>query len=319
MTLPALRPLLCSFHQRTSATITGVLALLRPELLAIPAYGACYPDKPFSLSTALAMALQYRAVEAAQLLGDDSLGPLVASKDDFTIDFEGAIFTILPAALIILLTPYFLRNAFRKAEYMQSGILLWFKMICAVSLFGCEGANIVLWNVLPIFRSNISLAASIFACAGSVCVVVVLYAEHMYSYRPSTFLSIYMSITLLFDIAKIRSYFIRDGMEPIAGLAIAALILKFAIVVLEEVSKRHLVNNQRLQTPLSKESVSGFWNRSLFIWLNSTMRIGFKNILKIESLPLLGPEFDSEVLHSRFRKHWTPGWYSPCVMSPPGC
>ncbi len=260
------------------------------------------------------MALQYRAIEAAQLLGDDSIGPLVASQDDFTIDFEGAVFTIIPAALIIVLTPFFLRNAFRKAEYMQSGMLLWFKMISAICLVGCEGANIVLWNVLPIFRSHTSLAASILACAGSVCVAVVLYAEHMYSYRPSTFLSVYMSITLMFDVAKIRSYFIRDGMEPIAGLAIVTLVLKFAIVVLEEVSKRHLVDSKRLEAPLSKESVSGFWNRSFFLWLNSTMRLGFKNILKVENLPILGPEFDSQDLHTRFRKHWTTGSYSPCAI-----
>jgi hypothetical protein len=257
------------------------------------------------------MSLQYRAAEAALQHGDDSLGPKASGLFDFTLPFEATAFTIGPAAVILLCTPFFLRNAYKASKYMQHGHLLIVKLVCAVALLGCEIANIVLWSVLPIFHTGYTTAASIMSCAGSLCIVIILYAEHMHSYRPSTFLSIFLSITLLFDIVKVRSYFLRDGMVSLAGLAITVLVLKLALVSLEEISKSHLVDKDRLQKPLSRESVSGFWNRAFFLWLNSTLLLGFRKILKVEDLPILGPEFNNEVLHNRFRSHWDMGeWQS---------
>lgn len=253
------------------------------------------------------MALQYRAAEAALLSADDSLGPKASGMFDFTLPFEATAFTIGPVAFLILFTPRFIRNTFKRSKYMQHGLLLVVKLVCAVALVCCEIANIVLWNVLPVFHSSYTTAASIMSVLGSLCILVITYAEHMHSYRPSTFLSVFLSVTLLFDIAKVRSYFLRDGMVLLAGLAVAILVMKLALVVLEEISKSHLVDKDSLPKPLSRESVSGFWNRSFFLWLNSTLLLGFRSILQLEDLPILGPEFNNEVLHNRFRSHWGKG------------
>lgn len=253
------------------------------------------------------MALSYRALGASLARRDGSFGPHEPDIFDFTINFEASFFTILPASCLILIAPILLRKVFRRSQYMQSDLTLWLKVASVAALVGTHVAHIVLWNILPIFCSDISLAASILSCVGALCIAVIVCAKHMYSYQPSVFIGAYLSITLLLDAAKSRSYFLRDGMTSLASLTLAMLALKLIIVILEEVSKLHLLNRRNLPVQLSRESVSGFWNRSLFLWLNSTLALGYKRLLKVEDLQSLGPEFESHGLYNRFQSRWASG------------
>lgn len=134
-----------------------------------------------------------------------------------------------------------------------------------------------------------------------------LLTEHRHSPRPSTLLSVHLSLGVLFDVAMTRSYFRRHGLYALGCLSIVVVILKMAILLLEEVSKRSLVYDQQLRSSLGRESTSGFWSRSLFLWLNSTLCFGFRSIMSVGDLQDLGPELGSARLFAKFQVFWEKG------------
>ncbi|KAJ2978353.1 hypothetical protein NQ176_g3864 [Zarea fungicola] len=237
--------------------------------------------------------------------GDGAFGPQLKGFFDFTLLFEHSILSILPTSVFIVLTPIHVLNLWRRKPCVRPGAFLWLKMLTTLALLSCQIASLVLWAVSSVPRHDLAVAAAVIACVGSFCIFFLLYAEHLYSYRPSTMLSIYLTLIILFDIAKTRSYFLRGDLGSLAGVSVAVTILEFLLLLFQEIPKRRIVTNSRNAMPqLSGEVVSGFWGRALFIWVNATLRLGFRSILRIEDLKDLGPEFSSEHLHSSFEPHW---------------
>lgn len=166
-----------------------------------------------------------------------------------------------------------------------------------------EIINVVLWATSATYRTDIGLAAAILSCISALGVIFILYSEHAHSVQPSTFLSVFFSITIFLDIARTRSYFLREGLVAIGGLSVGIVLLKITIVLLEEISKKRLVTTDAANNA-SYEAFSGFWNRALFLWLNSTFVQGFKTILTVDDLPDLPPELQSEHLANEFFSAW---------------
>lgn len=238
---------------------------------------------------------------------DTHFGPQLPGQFDFTLFFEQVMMAIVPASIIAMAIPFYLRTAVRSARYVRSGYLLWAKLAIGVSLIAVHTATVVLWQMNSLFRSNLALGAAIMSLFASMSITAILYVAHTYSLQPSGFLSVFLSITILFDITVVRSAFRRDGLGAIGALQIAVAILKFVLVLLEEVPKRDLFITERLRRNASSEAVSGFWTRALFLWLNPLMIGGFRQDLTIEGLPDVDEEFDSGLLFDRFTPHWNRG------------
>ncbi|OAA39066.1 ABC transporter, transmembrane domain, type 1 [Metarhizium rileyi] len=225
-----------------------------------------------------------RAIRADR---DDSFGPQLGSQFDFTLLFEHGILTILPASLCIVVAPFYIFHYFRAPVCVSTGVLLWAKLAVLAVLLGVETASLVLWSVSSTFRSDASLAAFSLVCVSTLCVVAAVSLEHRHSFRSSTLISLYLSLTALLDIVKSRSLFLRPHLHAVGGLSAVAAAMKLALVLLQEFSKRTHVKDPVLRKSLSKEATSGIWNRSLFLWLNSTFLLGFRTILRIEDLGAL--------------------------------
>lgn len=243
----------------------------------------------------------------SQLQSDGDLGPQRSGVFDFTLLFQHIFFTIIPAALILFVTPIYIYCIMNQVIIIRRGILFGAKIGLGVALVLLNVAAAVLWARLDFFRTKVSLAATALSCAGSLCVPVIIYAEHRYSFRQSTFLSIFLSVTTLLDLAKTRSCFQHAGLESVGALYIANLVVQFLLILSQEVSKRRLIKAERLELPLGIEAVSGFWNRSLFLWINSTFLLGFHKILGVKDLPPIGPEFNTARLFRAFEPRWKRG------------
>lgn len=180
-------------------------------------------------------------------------------------------------------------------------------------LLGVEIASLGLWSRLPAVRSDASLAALSLVCVGTLCIVAAVGLEHRHSFRSSALISLYLSLTALLDAVKARSLFLRPGarLHAVGGLAAAAAAAKLALVLLQEVSKRTHIKDPALRRSLSKEATSGFWNRSLFLWLNSTFLLGFRSVLRIDDLGSLGDDFSADHLSARFEPVW-----AKCTLPP---
>jgi hypothetical protein len=180
--------------------------------------------------------------------------------------------------------------------------------IVAALLLGAELANTVLTSRDgSSLRNSASIAAAVLSCVSTLSVMAITYAEHCRSLRSSSFLSAFLSITTLFNVARARSYISRGGLGSFGALQIAIAIIKLVLVALEEVSKQSLFQPEQDRSPIGPETRGGFWNRSLFVWVNNTLLIGFKTAISVDELPEIGLEFSTDRLSIQFQKRWEAG------------
>lgn len=236
-------------------------------------------------------------------MDDSSFGPRLLNRFDFTLVFEHSMFYIVPASIMIFSTPYYAYKIVRGTPVVRSGILLWLKLACAAALIGIHVSDAVLWSSSPL-ASKISKAATLLSCIAAACIAILVYASHVYFLQPRVFLGFFLSVTVLFDIATTLTYFNRPDLYTIARLHIPIPVLKFGIICLEEVSKRSLIRSEALRVTLGDDVLAGFWNNSLLVWVNSVLVFGFRSDITVASLPLLGPELQSESLYRDFSAQW---------------
>ncbi|EJP69038.1 ABC multidrug transporter, putative [Beauveria bassiana ARSEF 2860] len=120
----------------------------------------------------------------------------------------------------------------------------------------------------------------------------------------SALLSLYIITSLVIDVSKSRSYFIRHELQALGSLSAAAAATKILITILQEVPKRHLLMDSELRNSTGREATGGFFYRNFFGWLNSIFATGFYTVLKVTDLEELGPELASRSLYPRFLQIW---------------
>lgn len=236
---------------------------------------------------------------------DNTFGPVLPDHFDFTLLFERSMLGMVPAGICILVLPIYLKTMASTANQVRPGRLLWAKLATATALLSIQLAAVILWQKAGLMRSDVALAASVMSFVASLAVATILYIAHTFSLCPSAFLSVYLSLTMAFDITMARSYFLRNSIDALGGLQAAVAGLKFVLVLLEEVPKRKLFRTGLLRPGLG-ETV-GFWNRTLMLWVNPLLRLGFRKNIDVEDLPDIGDEYDSENLFAKFVTQWKKG------------
>ena len=221
---------------------------------------------------------------------------------DFAGKVEDIAFAVIPAVCVIVAAPRHVCKITNSTPAVRHGFLIWIKVALSLALVSVYLASIINWATNELFSANVSLLATVFSCLASFCIIVVLYAEHLYSVQAPPFLARFLGATLLLDGSKSYQCFKNSGLEPLGGVFAALVALKLPLLVAEQLSKQQRLPSTRIKDPLGQSSDSGFWNRSLFLWLNSVLVIGFRQALTINQLPPI--EFDSESLYNAFLSHW---------------
>lgn len=234
---------------------------------------------------------------------DDSFGPRLLGHFDFTLLFEDIFFHLIPSSIIVFSLPYYIYKIFSGTPIVRPGFLLWTKLCFVAGLIGLQIANAVLWSGSAI-HSRLSIAAAIVQCFSALCVAVLVLCGHIFFLRPPSFLGLYLSVTMILDITTTLTYFNRNGLETIARVHASIPVLKFALMSFEEFSKRSLIHSEALRTTLGHEAVAGFWNRSLLLWVNAVLLVGFRDTITAASLPSLGLQFETETVSRDFHIQW---------------
>lgn len=239
-------------------------------------------------------------------MDDSSFGPRLLGHFDFTLLFEHTIFQIGPSVLIIFATPFYIYKIIRGTSVVRAGLLLYAKLACAVALVAVQLANLVLWSTSSVsdLDAKAARAAASLSLVSAACIAAIVYSGHKFFLQGSSVLGLILTLTLPLDIVTTLSYHHRAGLERIARLSIAVPVLKLVILLLEEISKRSLIRKDEVRKSLGSEAVAGFWNKSLFIWLNPLLLFGFRNTITRSYLPSLAPQMATDVLHRQFWKHW---------------
>lgn len=128
--------------------------------------------------------------------------------------------------------------------------------------------------------------------------------DHNKSPRPSVLLEIYLSLTLLTDVAQARTFFLSsdDASElTYSSVFCAALALKSLILLLEAKKKSQwLAWNKKDHSP---EETSGIFSLGVFAWLNRMFLDGYKGVLTTSDLYPLDSALSAKDLHGRFAAH----------------
>lgn len=171
-------------------------------------------------------------------------------------------------------------------------------------LVGIEIATVALRTTSSDFRTITTLPSVAVDLVAAITVGLIVYLEHRHAMRGSAFIAVYLLIAIFFDIIRSRSLFSRPGLSPLGALAASSAVVRTSLLVLEEVPKTRLFVDANLRQYFGGETTSGYWSRSLFLFLNPLFISGFRNVLKLEHLKSIGPEFASRLLHPDLKQKW---------------
>ena len=166
----------------------------------------------------------------------------------------------------------------------------------------------VLWALPDATRTDASIAANAVMTVGILLLCLFSYAEHNLSVRPSFLLNVYLGTTLLFDIAKTRTLWLRHPIEINKAIAIITSInvgVKVLLLLLEATEKRSILKQEYKSYP--PEALAGIYNKSFFWWLNSLFHRGFSKVLRVDDLFVLDKQLESRRLHRVLKGVWNGG------------
>ncbi|PFH57820.1 hypothetical protein XA68_14537 [Ophiocordyceps unilateralis] len=223
---------------------------------------------------------------------EDRFGPAVTDSClggfDFTLLFEESILTLVPLAIALLWAASRALTLRIEPAKVKASWLLAAKMFLYFSYVILQVALLGLWVARGTPQTRLTVACLVLTIVGYVALSLTSYMEHLRSVRPSSMLSLYLSISLLVDMARVRTLFFMPDSRTLAGILLASLLLKVLLFCLESTEKRHLLREN--WKSVSPEDTGGFYNRALFVWLNAVFRKGFRTLLTIATLTPLDDE-----------------------------
>ncbi|OAQ98836.1 hypothetical protein LLEC1_04924 [Akanthomyces lecanii] len=230
---------------------------------------------------------------------DGSFGPVVQHCHrglDFTVKFEAVILEIVPSAILVgLVVPrlYFLA---RKPVIVGGA---WFQVLKLASLLGLAALQLalaVLGSRAVQFR-QLLIASTVLGLLASLSMGALSVFEHARDARPSVILNIYLPLTLLFDLASIRTFWSSSSGHDSAvftGIFTAAVAVKAFAVCLEATQKGRWISSKDVKR--SPEETSGLYGIATCAWLTRLLCTGYKIILEPQHLYPLEPSMSAEHL-----------------------
>lgn len=176
----------------------------------------------------------------------------------------------------------------------------------SVMVFSMTSTCNTAWSQNEALDSQLSTVTGNISTVFSICLFVAVWIEHLYNTRPSRQLSAFIALTALFDLCKVRSYYLRE-LHTLTGFTVVIMWFKLLVIILDEVSKEpHLLKGVSFE-PDGLESMNGPWDWALLRWINPKFLFGYHASLQVDDLHFLDPELQSTPLILQFQKNWDKG------------
>ncbi|KAF2028411.1 P-loop containing nucleoside triphosphate hydrolase protein [Setomelanomma holmii] len=202
---------------------------------------------------------------------------------DFTLFFEETLLSIVPFALIL---PVLVLRLYRlnKASIVVDGGRWHFAKQALYVLYGAVQVLSLGAIVMPdTIKTNTTIVSAVINLFAIFTLAAVSNFEHYRNPRPSSPIGLYLVLTWVFDLAKVRTLLaVRDG-KPLASMAAVSAGLKFALVVSELKEKRAWLKDPKAFP--APESTANFFNRLTFFWVNPLLLRGFGQPIQEKDLP----------------------------------
>ncbi|KAI0483144.1 multidrug resistance-like protein [Xylariaceae sp. FL0804] len=234
-----------------------------------------------------------------------AFGPAVhGCRDDFdfTLSFEQYFLSIAPAGLLLVAAPLRIRHLSKLPLVVRGRPLRTVKSVAIAVFAALQLSLLALWTTRSsgTLRS-VTVASSSLSFAAALVLCVLSLAEHARSVRPSFLLNAYLFLSLVFDGAILRTYWLAGAPLAIRALFAASFAIKAAILVLEAKEKqKYIIGSRR-----SPEETSGLYSQGLFWWVNSLLLGGFRTLLGPSDLYPMAEEMSTTHLSNDFRLRWS--------------
>ncbi|PYI08342.1 P-loop containing nucleoside triphosphate hydrolase protein [Aspergillus sclerotiicarbonarius CBS 121057] len=235
---------------------------------------------------------------------ETGFGPVADCYDhfDFTLLFEESILTIAPAALTLLLLPWFLGRLYKQERKVEGS---WHHVVKLIGWFALFAVTLVLVALLidrkgPTTRT--SIAANVLVLVLDLGLAFLSHWQHVRSVRPSGLVVQYLALTLVFDIARCRTLWGMQSAETIAIVLSVAIGVKAALLILEAVEKRAILLLKFQSLP--SEATAGELNLWFSWWLNPIFLRGFKKQLSMETLFDVDPSLKADDAGDSLAEMW---------------
>ncbi|KAI0126762.1 ABC transporter [Xylariales sp. AK1849] len=237
---------------------------------------------------------------------DKSFGPRVDTSCrafDFTLLFEDIFFATLPAAVFLsLLPPHITFLARNPVACSVRSKLLFSKLTALTGVLTTQVAFLVLRSRNGSFLTSASLTADALSVVGTAGAAWLSLLDHQRSLRPSTVLSLYLSVLVVLDTARVRTSWLMGYQNQEAAVLTATLASTVAALLLESVEKKTSLKPDKLSG--APEQYSGIWIRTTFAWLLATFRVGYLRVISLKDIPKLDTRLESHVLRERLVSTW---------------
>ncbi|KAF4635233.1 hypothetical protein G7Y89_g2874 [Cudoniella acicularis] len=236
-------------------------------------------------------------------LHDKSLGPLIQgcrSDFKFTIKFEQIFFSIVPAAVFIALCLPRMVYLVRRPPVVDSTFLRCAKLV-AISVYAAlQLSLLVLGSVKAGKFGAFFVTSTALTFVSTLFMFGVSYLEHSRRRRPSILLIVFLSFTLLLDVAQAGTLWLastRIDEIIFVRLFTFAITIKLVLILLESQrkSKWALWDTTRH----SPKETSSLFDLGALVWLYRLFFIGYRKTLTLDDLLPLGRNMASEALQAK--------------------
>ncbi|KAF7157159.1 hypothetical protein CNMCM6106_002241 [Aspergillus hiratsukae] len=235
---------------------------------------------------------------------DHLLGPRVDERCralDFTLFFEDLVLGCVPPAIFLLLVPFALYHTRRQPVRVHEAPWIVVKLGTLAALLGLQIAYLVLRMRSSSLPTRATIPSGILSVVSTASTAVLSCWQHRRSWRPSLLLGLYLPVVILCDVARARTLWLvfSPSSPTVPSLFTAATFLTVLLLILEERRKKGAASDS---SALTRETKSGVWDRTFFIWLLPVFQRGFRGLLTIDDLAGVDAELQADVLYQKLSK-----------------
>ncbi|TDZ14283.1 ABC transporter atnG [Colletotrichum orbiculare MAFF 240422] len=229
---------------------------------------------------------------------------------DFSMSFEQVFLSLLPCAVAFV---FGLLRAWQLSDrpvVARGSALLAVKLIFWTLLAGVH-IVILIWHLIhgrPLVDSigRLACASDALALLTSVLFILVSRLEHFRSRAPSALLQTFLLLTFLADAVRVRTEWLvtlQIGRDHVAVVLLGAqLCLKFVLLIVESLAKPSYITLPAGQA--TREEVSGIFGKSLMLWINPLLRLGYRRNLTLDDLEPVDDGISGERGLKRLKEAW---------------
>ncbi len=134
-------------------------------------------------------------------------------------------------------------------------------------------AALMLW-ALPgtaAARTRLTLAAAALNFLVVFPLAVLSYFEHVFRVAPSFIIELYLLLNVLFDVVRIRTLWLMPSAHTALAVTETVTLVVTLILAVVEAARKDWLVFPHIRKRYTSEQLAGFYGRSMFFWLGSTL------------------------------------------------